>query len=211
MLKKGTCLFVKGIHKVGGVLHLDLNLIVDLLAFRGLLGSDLLLTGKLVFSCLKLLTSGLGLVDQIGVVSVDLVQQLPILSKLGERGGAEQKVDERGGAGAVHAAGARAQTILQTFDFLGGLVDLYLLLLHGALGALLLIKSCIVVFAGGFQIGLQADQLVANGIRLGLLFSGRFSKRELGDDKRRGAKRCCAADECSPAEIDYRLAHPRTS
>ena len=100
---------------------------------------------------------------------------------------------------------------MQTLDFLSGLVDLNLLLLHGALGAFLLVKSGIVVFAGSFEIGLQADQLIANGIRLGLLLGGRFSKRELGDDKRRGAKRCCAADECSPAEIDYRLAHPRTS
>ena len=192
-------------------MHLDLNLIVDLLAFRSLLGSDLLLTRKFVFSRLKLLASGLGLVDQISVVGVDLVQQLPILRELGKRGSTQQKIDERGGAGAVHAAGARAQAILQTLDFLSGLVDLNLLLLHGALGAFLLVKSGIVVFAGSFEIGLQADQLIANGIRLGLLLGGRFSKRELGDDKRRGAKRCCAADECSPAEIDYRLAHPRTS
>ena len=100
---------------------------------------------------------------------------------------------------------------MPTLDFLGGLVDLNLLLLHGALGAFLLVESCIVVLAGSFKIGLQADQLIANGIRLRLLFSCRFSKCELGDDKRRGAKRRSAADECSPAEIDYRLAHPRTS
>ena len=108
LLKQGTRLFVEGIHKVGGVLHLDLNLIVDLLAFRSLLGSDLLLTRKFVFSRLKLLASGLGLVDQISVVGVDLVKQLPILRELGKRGSTQQKIDERGGAGAVHAAGARA-------------------------------------------------------------------------------------------------------
>ena len=192
-------------------MHLDLNLVVNLFAFRGLLGSDLLLAGKFVFGGLKLLTSRFGLDNQIGVVGIDLVQQLPVLRELGKRGCAEQKVDERGGAGTVHAAGTRAQAILQSLDFLRGLVDLDLLLIHGALSALLLVKSCIVIFAGSFKIGLQADKLVANGIRLGLLFSGRFSKRELGDDKRRGAKRRCAADKCSPAEIDYRLAHPRTS
>ena len=70
LLKQGTRLFVEGVHKVGGVLHLDLNLVVNLFAFRGLLGSDLLLAGKFVFGSLKLLTSRFGLVNQIGVVAL---------------------------------------------------------------------------------------------------------------------------------------------
>ena len=92
-----------------------------------------------------------------------------------------------------------------------GFIDFDLLGFHGSLSNLLRVERLLVTVGGSFEIRLKADELVADGVRLGLLLRSR--RRECG---RRSYDRCGTehdgtANERSPAESVCMLSHSKTS
>ena len=169
------------------------------------------MAGVLVLRRLQLLAQGLRLVDHLAVVLVHLVQQIPVLRELLERGRAHDKIEEARRTGAVHAARTRSQLVLKIGDLSVGFIDFDLLGFHGSLSNLLRVERLLVTVGGGFEIRLKADELVADGVRLGLLLRSR--RRECG---RRSYDRCGTehdgtANERSPAKSVCMLSHSKTS
>ena len=137
-----------GGQAVVGRLHLvdgRLRLLLDLLGLLGLLSGNLLLRGVLGLLVLDLLTQVLGLVDELGIALVHLVEQIPVVHELGERRGTEQHVDDRSAAVAVHRLGTIAQALLKAGNLLIRLVDALLRLVHLLLRLLLLVKRGVVI------------------------------------------------------------------
>ena len=165
----------------------------------------------LVLGRLKLLAQRLRLVDHVRVVLVHPVEQTPVLRELGERRGAQDEVEERGGAGAVHVAGANGQLVLQVGDLLVRLVDLDLLGLHGRLRGVPLVDRFVVVVGGSLEVGLQPDELVAHRVGLCLLFGSRLRERRGGSHQGSDAECDGAAEKRPSVECDDMLAHARSS
>ena len=180
---------------------------MDLLGFRSLGRGDLLLASEFVLGSLQLFAQGLRLVNHIGVVLVHLVEKIPILGELFERGGTQDEIDEARGSVAVHVAGTRAQLVLQIADLAVSVVDFGLLILHRLLRGIALVEGGVIADFGSLEIGLQADQLVAHRIGLGLLLSSRLCERGRRSQNGKGAERGRAGEECSPAQSDCMLAH----
>ena len=106
---------------------------------------------------------------ELGIVIVDLVQQVPVRGELAERRGAEQQVQKRAGARAVHALRAVAQTGLHIGDLDVDLVDALLRLIGGLLGLSLLLERLTVVGRRLIELVLHGIERGQNRLRLGLL------------------------------------------
>ena len=172
-----------GGQAVIGRLHLadgGLGLVLDLLGLGGLLSSNLLLGGVLGLLVLDLLTQVLGLVDELGIALVHLVEQIPVVHELGERRGPEQHVDDRSAAVAVHRLGTIAQALLKAGDLLVRLVDALLRLVHLLLRLLLLVKRGVVIVGSLIQLSLHGVEGCENRLGLRLLLGGRRIRVSLG-------------------------------
>ena len=108
------------------------------------------------------------------------------------------EVQERGGARSVHAAGAGAQVILQVGDLGRGLVDLHLFGLHGRACGVLLVQCAVIALGSCLEIGVQADQLVADGVGLCLLLGSGHGERGLGEGEGCGGEGGCSPYERAP-------------
>ena len=113
------------------------------------------MASEFVLGSLQLFAQGLRLVDHIGVVLVHLVEKIPILGELFERGGTQDEIDEARGSVAVHVAGTRAQLVLQIADLAVSVVDFGLLILHRLLRGFALVEGGAVssYIHGGGKIG----------------------------------------------------------
>ena len=207
LLEELLGLGVEGADQLGGLIDLGLDLALDLLGFFGLGRGDLLLAGVLVLGGLKLFAQGLRLVDHVGVVLVHLVEEIPVLGELFERGGTQDEIDEARRSVAVHVAGTRAQLVLQIADLAVSVVDFGLLGLHRRLRGIALVERGVIADFGSLEIGLQTDQLVAHRIGFGLLLSSGLGEGGRRSHDGEGTERSRAGEKCSPAQSDCMLAH----
>ena len=198
MLEELLGLGVEGVDELGSLVNLRLNLLLNLRGFSSLVSCDLLLARVLVLGGLQLLAQLLRGVDHFGVVVVHLREQIPIRRELVERGSTQDKVEEACRARAIHAACAGRKLTLQFLDLGVRVVDLDLLGRHGVLGSLLLVQRAIIIICSGFQVCLKADQLIANGIGFGLLFSCRGAECDIRSGHRDSTYCCRCTDKRSP-------------
>ncbi|WP_417303431.1 hypothetical protein [Ellagibacter isourolithinifaciens] len=139
---------VKGIwcvDKLGGLVDLCLDLLLDLRGFSSFVSCDLLLTRVFVLGGLQLLSQLFRGVDHFGVVVVHLREQIPVRREFIERGCSQDEIEEARGSRAVHAARTSRELTLQLLDLGVRVVNLGLLSRHGVLGSLLLVQSPIII------------------------------------------------------------------
>ena len=158
------------LHKLFGLLLRSIGLFDLLLGDIGLVGIFLLL-GLVVGAKI------LSLFDHLGIFFIQRGERIPVLREIVERIRAQNNVEERGLAIAIHVASALGKLILQLVDLRVVIVDFSLALVH--------LGDCLVVLLHGLVVirGCSTE-LLAHRIQLLTSFVGlslHIGRRRIGE------------------------------